>query len=361
MIYDGINNKSCSKVLGQVSSSTKMKKTSSIDDQMEVEDSNQSSKLLLGRKESIRLKIQAKGPICKSRRKNVGSLELVSKDKDQEQEEEENSSWLSNNGGNSSISSPSYCYSDDQIFRNLLKFSLDDWLVSLFISSSPNLFTPRFSNSTTTTTTTTILFDGSKVNNQLENIQDEHEQDITTWLMNSVEIEDKIKSSKWDTQKMGLIDLDGENSEWISDSDTDFFKVNLPIDFPSPSFNNNWSFESQSFIITTITPTPLAKYPAEEEKETEYQQNELTELGAADHEPIFWPCDTKFDWDSEFSWDFLVVSPRKNIGKSGNTKGKKLQERIKMALRRAKRDFEKEEQKCVFQNKLLEPCRRSWA
>lgn len=149
MIYDGVvtSKQSSSNVLGQVSSSTKIKKTS-IDDQREKVDdySSQSSKLLLGRKESIKLKIQAKGPICKSRRKKVGSLGLHSDEEEEEErfcgdfdddfdDDDTSSSWLSSNGG-SSISSPSYCCCfDDQIFRNLLKFSLDDWLVSLLTSS----------------------------------------------------------------------------------------------------------------------------------------------------------------------------------------------------------------------------------
>ncbi|XP_043705417.1 uncharacterized protein LOC122655277 [Telopea speciosissima] len=88
--------------------------------------------------------------------------------------------------------------------------------------------------------------------------------------------------------QVSLLDLDREDSEWISDEvpGLDF----LQSDFPSPSYKINWNskvgFANQGGEVDT-------------------------------DEPLFWPLQRKLDWNAEIAWDFCI-SPRKSGRKIGS-------------------------------------------
>ncbi|KAL3506693.1 hypothetical protein ACH5RR_032075 [Cinchona calisaya] len=277
--------------------------------------STQKSTLQGGNASIVRLRLQSMGPVCKSRRK-INSSSLQKRDEADEEandfvnqfamekwpsdRNDDSCKWLS-----SGSSSPSCCF-ENKIFGNLLEFSLDDWLVSRLIFREN--YSPIFSAAIS-------FFDGSRVNPLEEEILNEESflvEEMTSWLMNSTEAEDKFGNffedcktcdsnfllpEMWEFQEgilSSLIDLqDDENSEWISDSEMNF----LQIDFPSPSYKS-----SSSDLVPSI----------------DYVRDaELTELAnARTDEPIFWPFVQKFGcWSSELSKDFFIMSPRRDINK----------------------------------------------
>lgn len=256
----------------------------------------------------IRLKIRPVGPIIKSRTTIPSAPWKMSDEEDEEESDFHgqlaSEEWPSNHGDegddscrwlSSGNTSPSCCF-DDKIFANLLELSLDDWLVSVLIFCN-NSSSPVFGRATS-------FFDGSSVtpleeaSSILTSSSEEEifDEEITTWLMNSLEA-DKLSAQSyqdsnvcnhfvyfsnddfevpeiWDFDEgllESFLDLeDGENLEWISDDALNF----LQIDFPSPSDRSSWSSDtSQSSDFVSYG----KNFAPAESTNTEID------------EPIFWP------------------------------------------------------------------------
>ncbi|KAM1142897.1 hypothetical protein ACFX13_032587 [Malus domestica] len=88
-------------------------------------------------------------------------------------------------------------------------------------------------------------------------------------------------------------------------------------DFPSPSYKSScWSHDFQSSTSSVSTPseeqTEISSgcdFSSEHASEAEV----LEDLTTTD-EPLFWPFEQKTDWNSEETWNYFSISPRKGIG-----------------------------------------------
>lgn len=114
----------------------------------------------------------------------------------------------------------------------------------------------------------------------------------------------------WDLDRtsfyLSLLNLDGEDSKWISDeeADFDFFRTN----FPSPSFRSYLSRSSSSrFASACLIKQKLGTL------ENAPAASDLEEPSCED--PIFWPFERNFDWAS---WDCFTMSPRRGINIVGS-------------------------------------------
>ncbi|KAJ4723297.1 Histone demethylase UTY [Melia azedarach] len=106
---------------------------------------------------------------------------------------------------------------------------------------------------------------------------------------------DEVDSSSLvDTDRISfsesLVNLDGEDSEWISDTESD-----------SEHFQSG--FLSQSYSSEKLHYDVCLKQASEAE--------DLEDLSA--DEPLFWPFDQEKDWSSEEAWKCFSMSPRKGL------------------------------------------------
>lgn len=116
-----------------------------------------------------------------------------------------------------------------------------------------------------------------------------------------------------DLDEDSLVDLDGEYSDWISDteSELDFFKSS----FPSPYCRSDWGSEFKSSnsdvsVHTVGTDSDLFTY---------------LEDSIADEEPLFWPFDSDHEWRSEKAWKSFSMSPCKSMASIKTSPAIKLQ------------------------------------
>ncbi|XP_057958787.1 uncharacterized protein LOC131151564 [Malania oleifera] len=320
-----------------------------------------------GGRNASKQKIDKMGPICKSRKKS-GAVFPDAEAKPEEdggfdeqfQKEiwldEDNSMWLSSN-----CMSPSSPFDGDRLY-------IDEWLVSrLSISRSCHPLLGK----------EVAIFDGSVINSledaslvlektilDAEKIlqEDLREGEIVTWVpgmrendesatYSSLSTSESSESSytqssedftcsdtsstpsstnfespsqSWDLDStsyfVSLVNLDEEDSKWISDmeSELDSFRSS----FPSPSFKSSCSFEIQSPISSVPLLTEVEVDVVEHGKSQHVLPHELvsvaTDLDGVDSDgPIFWPFEQNFDWDSELSWDYFCTSPRNDRDKVG--------------------------------------------
>ncbi|GMY32417.1 hypothetical protein FCV25MIE_27659 [Fagus crenata] len=119
-----------------------------------------------------------------------------------------------------------------------------------------------------------------------------------------------------------LVNLDGEDSNLISDKilDFDYFQSG----FPSPSYKNNLCSEvlSCSSSVPSLTDILYEKSPYSTSCE---HVSEATLEDSNTDEPLFWPFECKFDWSSEESCDWFSTSPRKDILTPSKSVGVKFQ------------------------------------
>ncbi|KAM7465425.1 hypothetical protein LguiB_012987 [Lonicera macranthoides] len=134
-----------------------------------------------------------------------------------------------------------------------------------------------------------------------EDLKEEEEEEVITWLMNSIEndfpdsrprIRDVERAFFW----VSFVNLDGEDSNLMSNINLEYFDS----DFPSPSYPTGLGLKVQSWKAESID---------------DFYANES----------IFWPCDGKSDSNEEYTWDFFIMSPGKNIKKDGISKGNSLE------------------------------------
>ncbi|GAV90072.1 hypothetical protein CFOL_v3_33481 [Cephalotus follicularis] len=127
---------------------------------------------------------------------------------------------------------------------------------------------------------------------------------LSTNLDSSSQISDSERTDFWTS----LVNLNEEDSEWISDTElgSDLFQCGSP----SPSYNTSLSSDVLSLDSGNFTPTGSddgkahCNFPSE------------PAFGAAeleDDEPLFWPFARKFDWSSEDSSKYFSISPQKGV------------------------------------------------
>ncbi|GAB2220052.1 hypothetical protein Drorol1_Dr00007695 [Drosera rotundifolia] len=173
------------------------------------------------------------------------------------------------------------------------------------------------------------LFDGSRVNPIEEailvlEVNDDaffekyaHEADVVeAWLLDSVEneaaptpvsvsdTESTASSSVCDSEAMetwviSLINLDEDDSKWISDAESQWEEIKS--NFPSPTEKVNHDDEGSKAKMASELLSGSA----------EWAQSEF-------NEPLLWPSDENCTWDSE--WDSFTQSPRKDISGLGQQK-----------------------------------------
>ncbi|XP_043725942.1 uncharacterized protein LOC122672545 [Telopea speciosissima] len=107
-----------------------------------------------------------------------------------------------------------------------------------------------------------------------------------------------------------LLDLDREDSEWVSDKDPEFDV--LYSDSPSPSYKVKRNSEVGSFQCDS--------FPSVQRKHEEFSHtlpsvgvSEATNQGDVNtDEPLFWPFEQKIEWNAEIAWDSFCISPPKS-------------------------------------------------
>ncbi|XVE84596.1 hypothetical protein DITRI_Ditri17bG0025400 [Diplodiscus trichospermus] len=112
------------------------------------------------------------------------------------------------------------------------------------------------------------------------------------------------------------LNLDEDSSQWLS-------KTELELDcfhscFTSPSCKSSQGSEAKSSISTTIN----RKDEVTESNlslETISGEENMEDFSA--DEPLFWPFDREIDWNSEETWKYFSMSPRKDIMKVTTPEG----------------------------------------
>ncbi|KAK9288443.1 hypothetical protein L1049_016900 [Liquidambar formosana] len=310
-------------------------------------------------KESVKLQINKLGPICETRKKTAAAFPELEEEEDcdlckqfgkQICFDQDECMWLSSSDCLSSSS-----FFDKYKLNGLCHISFDEWLVSwLSILGNSYLFLGRG----------ITFFDGSRINPieeaslalertipDAERIlqEDLKEEEVVTWLRSST-AEDATESSvtcsestessyrqssedytssknsstlisthldsssqKWDLDRLGLlvslVNLDGEDSKWISEtgSELDSFQSNLP----SPSFNSSWCAEVRSSNSSVSSLGEINHEKSQNDLSSEPSDAaDLEDLDTDD--PLFWPFERKFDWTSG---DCFSMSPRKDMDK----------------------------------------------
>ncbi|XWS35250.1 hypothetical protein CRYUN_Cryun21dG0109800 [Craigia yunnanensis] len=107
------------------------------------------------------------------------------------------------------------------------------------------------------------------------------------------------------------------------DSSSQMSNTELELDyfhscFPSPSCKSIWGSEAKSSISTTINRKDEIAESNLSLEQTSKAEN--MEDFSAD-EPLFWPFDRKIDWNSEETWKYFSMSPRKDIIKVTTPEG----------------------------------------
>lgn len=122
---------------------------------------------------------------------------------------------------------------------------------------------------------------------------------------NSSEVSDFEKATYWDS----LFDLEGEDSEWISD-----FESSSPLSTKSDSDSDSSSELSDSERVTY-----LDSLLSLEDEDCEWLSDSKPELDlietqvVSSDEPLFWPFEEEFNCNSQESWSSFPISPRKHI------------------------------------------------
>lgn len=309
-----------------------------------------------------KLHIHELGPICKSRKKidavlseseDCGENDFRKQFSEEKWPDDDKSMWLSFGS-----SSPSSCFEEYRL-SSFLDPSLEEFLTPLKSKSELSGF---FLSKAIT------LFDGSRVSpieeallvldktpSEEETVLQEElkEEEVVTWLIpssgnnfsdSSVTISESAESlcsepfedlstcddssSRFSTDldspfwardidktvySVSLINLDGEESDWISDKQSEMDLIQS--DFPSPSYKSSWGSESSGSYVSSKTEICDAK--------SEYvATSEAFDLADfSPDKPLFWPTDANSDCGSDFTWDFFIMSPRKNNHKLLSSEG----------------------------------------
>ncbi|XP_021291631.1 uncharacterized protein LOC110422163 [Herrania umbratica] len=135
---------------------------------------------------------------------------------------------------------------------------------------------------------------------------------LSTNLDSSSQVSDMNKTSFM----VSLLNLDEDGSQWISNTELelDYFQSC----FPSPSCSSFVDSEAKSSTSTTINRKDEITEPNLSLDQTSEAAN--VEDFSAD-EPLFWPFDRKIDWNSEETWEYFSMSPRKEIIKVTASEG----------------------------------------
>ncbi|XP_022761008.1 uncharacterized protein LOC111307255 [Durio zibethinus] len=135
---------------------------------------------------------------------------------------------------------------------------------------------------------------------------------LSTDLDTSSQVSDTDKSSF----VVSSLNLDEDGSQGISNTEleSDYLK---PFS-PSPSCKNIWGSEAKSNISTTINREDEITESNLSLEQTSEAEN-IEDFGA--DEPLFWPFDRKIDWNSEETWKYFSMSPRKDITKVTTPEG----------------------------------------
>ncbi|KAJ1424438.1 hypothetical protein SESBI_11628 [Sesbania bispinosa] len=119
------------------------------------------------------------------------------------------------------------------------------------------------------------------------------------------EISDVDTPSYWDS----LLRLEGKDSEWISDSKQELEYVQDGS--LSPSYKGSWGIEVLPSVSTISSFTGAHYDKLEDNISAEHllETADMEEFSA--DEPLFWPFEGKFNWNSEEPWTSFCTSPRK--------------------------------------------------
>lgn len=137
--------------------------------------------------------------------------------------------------------------------------------------------------------------------------EDMKDEKIVTWLLGTK----SDSSQSLDFERIGfhvsLLNLDGEDNKLISGTDPklDYFLS----DFPSPSYKSNRGHEFQScnFSSGAQSETSVCDFSSEHASEAA----DFLDLNT--DEPLFWPYEQKIAWNSEATWNYFSMSPRKDV------------------------------------------------
>ncbi|XP_017974573.1 PREDICTED: uncharacterized protein LOC18602544 [Theobroma cacao] len=147
---------------------------------------------------------------------------------------------------------------------------------------------------------------------------DESSSDGNCLTSHSTNLDSSSQVSDTDTTSFmaSILNLDEDGFHWISNTELelDYFQSC----FPSPSSTSFWDSEAKSSTSTTINRKDEITEPNLSLEQTSEAEN--VEDFSAD-EPLFWPFDRKIDWNSEETWEYFSMSPRKEIIKVTTSEG----------------------------------------
>ncbi|PQM35833.1 uncharacterized protein Pyn_18647 [Prunus yedoensis var. nudiflora] len=265
----------------------------------------------------IRLRLTKAGPrLCESSKKDAAAAAFCQPSEEdldlyEQFGNDSESMWLSTDCSSPSAFFREYRWSDSFHSNELL---LPSWL-SLLTRENPmeeasNLPMRKASR--------------DEDNNLEEDMKDEK---IVTWLLSSAKSDANARgcsvtsstplstksdsSQSLDFERIGfrvsLLNLDGEDNKLIPGADPklDYFLS----DFPSPSYKSNWGHEFQScnFSSGAQSETSGCDFSSEHASEAA----DCLDLNT--DEPLFWPYEQKIDWNSEATWNYFSMSPRKDV------------------------------------------------
>ncbi|KAJ9178586.1 hypothetical protein P3X46_010460 [Hevea brasiliensis] len=126
----------------------------------------------------------------------------------------------------------------------------------------------------------------------------------------------QISDSEKTSFLVSLVNLDGEDSQWIS-SDTELELDYFQTGFPSPSCKScEVSLPSSNVSTPSEVKDEQPRYCALLEHTFSDQEVDLEDFDT--DEPLFWPSQWKQDWNCEDTWKCFSMSPRKCMTKPGS-------------------------------------------
>ncbi|KAI9194987.1 hypothetical protein LWI28_010638 [Acer negundo] len=108
-----------------------------------------------------------------------------------------------------------------------------------------------------------------------------------------------------------LMNLDGEDSRWISDTDSEW--DNFSFGFHSPSYRSSCGSEAKSSNFSASPAFEVEHGKLQHVLSSELASEATNLEDSNEHEPLFWPFDHKHDWSSEEAWKCFSMSPRKDL------------------------------------------------
>ncbi|TXG72854.1 hypothetical protein EZV62_001433 [Acer yangbiense] len=274
--------------------------------------------------DSVRHHIKKMDPICKTRKKSSISHQLsVDEDVDLEQLDtdgcldDRDCMWLSSDCSSSTsffeehkLSGPFHLVADDCLISRLS--TLADSYLRLDNGSMP------FNNGSCFDYTKATSLAPKTTSPDTQQILENFQSCDKSLTPTRIDFDSCYQISS-DTEGKGylnldedsLVNLNGEDSRWISDTDSEW--DNFSFGFPSPSYRSSCGSEAKSSNFSASPTFEVEHGKLQHDLSSEPASEAIDLEDSNEHEPLFWPFGCEHDWSSEEAWKCFSMSPRKGL------------------------------------------------